>query len=102
MGEVIKRNFAGPVREDGQLESDRVLRELERHINDGDSVSAPFRWKPRRWPYLEAWLAARGCVKEQPEPVSRIVSRETITGQRIREPATERRITRITKRAAEG
>ena len=89
MGEVIKGDFGAPVREDGQLESDRVIRELEYQLNDGDSVSAPFRWKPRRWPYLEAWLAARGLphVKEQPEPVSRIVSRESITGQAIRKAA---------------
>jgi hypothetical protein len=81
------------LREDGQRESDRVIRDVERQINGGQSVSPPFRWKPRRWPYLEAWLAAHGRadIEEQPEPVSRIVSRETITGQRP-----------ITQKTAEG
>lgn len=90
MGEVIKGDFSGPVLEDGQRKSDRTIREIERQINGGDSVSPPFHWKPRRWPYLEAWHAARGrsMTAKQAEPVSRIVSRQT-TG-----PAT--------KKAAEG
>jgi hypothetical protein len=82
---------ASPWREDGQRESDRVIREVERLINGGRSVSPPFLWKPRRWPYLEAWLAARARAhtEEQPDPVSRIVSRETIMGQPITQKTAE-------------
>ena len=89
MGDVIKGDFGGPTREDGQHESDRVIRELEYQINAGDGVSPPFRWKPTRWPYLEAWLAehARPYLEQEREPVSRIVSRATITGQHIRKTA---------------
>ena len=90
MGDVIKGDFGGPVREDGQSESDRVIRELEGELNRGASVSPPYRWKPRRSRFSGAvalTARARAYFEEQAEPVSRIVSRESITGQTIRKAA---------------
>jgi hypothetical protein len=85
----VKWSIGFAPREDGQSESDRVIREVECQINRGHSFSPPYRWKPRRAFCGGLALTERGRAysEDEPEPVSGIVTRENITGQDIRKTA---------------
>jgi len=85
----VNWSIGGAPREDGQSESDRVIRELECQLNRGHSVSPPYRWKPRRAFCGSVALTDRGRAyfEDEPEPVSGIVTRENITGQAISKTA---------------